>query len=572
MLKKLQYLLLGFGIAIGLDWAWAQTPTIFNNIQVNQQSDLRGNVLNSTGTLTLADTVSVTGKLSTAASALGGAGLNLPAGTAPTSPVDGDVWTTTAGLFARINGGTVGPFSAGGSPGGMDTYVQFNDSGAFGGDAGLVYAKASQILQITNLNIARSGLSFLTLNNTGASANQKKTVFHTENGFAGFCQLSDAESDPSVVCDVGHASRSPFSWTNTGTNIDFTLMYGDGVDIESLSGGLTFDSGGTNIALSSNGELDLVASTFISTGNSLLKTRASNAIQGAGLNLPHGTAPGTPSNGDLWTTTAGLFARINGATVGPYGAGSSPGGSNTQVQFNDSSAFGGDAGLTYDKATDKLTVAGAVIAGVGTVNDASFQFSGDANTGMFNLGADHLALTAGGFSYVDITGASSRVDLIANTSASQIRLQAPSTVTIWAATLNGGTSGNVDMTPESGSFTVNYDTGCTTTPSQTVTWKRQGNVVTMSGTADFTCTNDAVAFQDTSNPMPTSIRPAGNRFVYGVPVNRNSVLTNNSCFEVFTTGTFSIRPVTAAADLNCNGSFGSSGTAGLPSWTIAYPL
>jgi hypothetical protein len=49
--------------------------------------------------------------------------LNLPAGTtgvstlriahgaAPTSPVDGDMWTTTAGLFVRINGSTVGPLS-----------------------------------------------------------------------------------------------------------------------------------------------------------------------------------------------------------------------------------------------------------------------------------------------------------------------------------------------------------------------------------------------------------------------------------------------------------------------------
>jgi hypothetical protein len=37
------------------------------------------------------------------------------------------------------------------------------------------------------------------------------------------------------------------------------------------------------------------------------------------------------------------------------GGGGAPGGSNTQVQFNDSGAFGGDAGLTYNKATDTLT-------------------------------------------------------------------------------------------------------------------------------------------------------------------------------------------------------------------------
>lgn len=37
------------------------------------------------------------------------------------------------------------------------------------------------------------------------------------------------------------------------------------------------------------------------------------------------------------------------------------GGANTQVQFNDGGAFGGDAGLTYDKATDVLTATGGFV-------------------------------------------------------------------------------------------------------------------------------------------------------------------------------------------------------------------
>lgn len=38
----------------------------------------------------------------------------------------------------------------------------------------------------------------------------------------------------------------------------------------------------------------------------------------ASANFPHGTAPSSPVNGDIWTTSAGLFARINGVTVGPF--------------------------------------------------------------------------------------------------------------------------------------------------------------------------------------------------------------------------------------------------------------
>ncbi|MFL5182096.1 MAG: DUF2793 domain-containing protein [Microvirga sp.] len=42
----------------------------------------------------------------TAASAASGAGLRLPHGVAPTAPVNGDLWSTTAGWFVRTNGAT----------------------------------------------------------------------------------------------------------------------------------------------------------------------------------------------------------------------------------------------------------------------------------------------------------------------------------------------------------------------------------------------------------------------------------------------------------------------------------
>ena len=48
----------------------------------------------------------LTGKLNTVASAAGSAGLNLPHGIAPASPVNGDIWTGTTNLAVRINGNT----------------------------------------------------------------------------------------------------------------------------------------------------------------------------------------------------------------------------------------------------------------------------------------------------------------------------------------------------------------------------------------------------------------------------------------------------------------------------------
>jgi len=49
----------------------------------------------------------------TPASTTTAAGLRVPPGTAPTSPQNGDVWTTAAGIYVQINGATVGPLSAG---------------------------------------------------------------------------------------------------------------------------------------------------------------------------------------------------------------------------------------------------------------------------------------------------------------------------------------------------------------------------------------------------------------------------------------------------------------------------
>lgn len=49
----------------------------------------------------------MTGKLVTAASSTLGAGLNLPQGTAPSAPLNGDVWTTASGVYVRINGVTI---------------------------------------------------------------------------------------------------------------------------------------------------------------------------------------------------------------------------------------------------------------------------------------------------------------------------------------------------------------------------------------------------------------------------------------------------------------------------------
>lgn len=52
------------------------------------------------------------------------------------------------------------------------------------------------------------------------------------------------------------------------------------------------------------------------------------------LRVPHGTAPSSPTNGDLWSTTSGFYGRVNGTTVGPFGAGGGGGATATTVEQN----------------------------------------------------------------------------------------------------------------------------------------------------------------------------------------------------------------------------------------------
>ena len=61
-------------------------------------------------------------------------------------------------------------------------------------------------------------------------------------------------------------------------------------------------------------------------------------------------------------------------TFNASGGGGTPGGADTQVQFNDSSTFGGDAGLVYNKTTDTLT--GVNITATGTIEADIIKTSG----------------------------------------------------------------------------------------------------------------------------------------------------------------------------------------------------
>jgi len=134
--------------------------------------------------------------------------------------------------------------------------------------------------------------------------------------------------------------------TNTTTSAGGMVFGTDTSLYRSAAGALTFNSGaGLEISLtfSQNGS---AKGTLVTNGGAielgtsgatslLLKTNATTALTldssqnatfagtaitlasaaaKAGLRIPHGAAPTSPTNGDMWSTTAGLFIYIAGVT------------------------------------------------------------------------------------------------------------------------------------------------------------------------------------------------------------------------------------------------------------------
>lgn len=84
----------------------------------------------------------------------------------------------------------------------------------------------------------------------------------------------------------------------------------------SSTGQLIMTSGnvtGAVVTIQNKGTTKLTLDDSVITPATLLTTVAS-ASGLAGFRLPHGAAPSSPVDGDMWTTTAGLFVRINGVT------------------------------------------------------------------------------------------------------------------------------------------------------------------------------------------------------------------------------------------------------------------
>jgi hypothetical protein len=241
--------------------------------------------------------IDANGKVSTIASTTANAGFNVAHGAAPTTPTNGDVWTTTGGLFARINGGTrqFATLSDGFTYSGNNTFagptLVFGNTTA----ASTVNIATGATLTATTkaVNIGTNGVAGSTTNiaigsTTGTSTTtlQGSTVGAT---LAADTNTTGLATTAFVVGQAGSATPVVNGTAAIGTSLRYARQ--------------------DHVHPTDTSRAALAGATFTGKVNTLASSTTT-----AGLNVPHGAAPTTPTNGDLWTTTTGVYVRINGAT------------------------------------------------------------------------------------------------------------------------------------------------------------------------------------------------------------------------------------------------------------------
>lgn len=297
-----------------------------------------------TGAKTAAVTINNGGNVAFKASTASATSIQIPHGTAPTAPVDGDIWTTTGGVFARVNGVTNQLDAAGG--GGIGGSITDNQVAVGAATADEIEGSSTFTYNGTTLSLS---------NDTNSTA-EMITASNPNAGTAARAQITAAAGGSISLGATGQSFTTAGGYNQDGGYLvaETTLSGGLSVMAANVNAGVRVYAGGTAAG-------NLIA-TFAASGAGLQLLAPTTSR--ASLRLPHGTAPTTPTNGDAWTTTAGIFVRVNGSTVGPLIASTFPSG--TLMLFQQTSAPTGWTKQTThnDKA---LRVVSGTAGSAGTV-------------------------------------------------------------------------------------------------------------------------------------------------------------------------------------------------------------
>jgi hypothetical protein len=188
-------------------------------------------------------------------------------------------YRSASGQTINLNGS-----GSGGVPGGSDTYVQFNDGGSFGGDAGLTYNKTTNTLFTSGNLIQSDGYVSLAGNSASSISTSSGALTLTS---AAAATWSTAAGDLTLKSDVGNLVLNGSSSINLYNGADYAVA----ID----TSGLSFD-GTTDKYLAIETSPNYGANLFISSGDA-----GGTGGDGGYLSISAGTAAnGNHNGGDVY--------------------------------------------------------------------------------------------------------------------------------------------------------------------------------------------------------------------------------------------------------------------------------
>jgi len=272
-----------------------------------------------------------------------------------------------------------------GSPGGANTQVQFNDGGTFGGDAGFTYNKNTNTLTVENITAGNSSDDTVNIignvsvtGNISLTTNLSATGNITASYFAGNGSLLTG-----IVTDVANyvSKNNQANITSLGNlvslNVDGNITtLGDYNSSGNVSAGNLNLSANFNVGNGSITNKLTIGSNLTVNSNAILRV-AGNLNTAGSPNINLGTIANIHISGGvngyvLATDGTGNLSWIAGGGGGGNGT---PGGSNTQVQYNKSGDFGGSAFFTFNDFTNTLQIGGNLIANTFQMGSGGYKWS-----------------------------------------------------------------------------------------------------------------------------------------------------------------------------------------------------
>ncbi len=201
--------------------------------------------------------------------------------------------------------------SGGGSPGGSDTQVQFNDSGSFGGDSDFTWNKTTNTLTINTINIGRGANNIATnvLIGTAAASATASNLKNVSVGVGALNGLTGGQLNVAAGWNALNALTSGTGNVAIGNNAAASLLtsnFNTAVGAFALDG--LASTAGSNVAVgysaltaaltgADNTAVGAAAGTAVTSGtrNTLIGSNTGDAITTGGYN----TAVGQDALGSL---------------------------------------------------------------------------------------------------------------------------------------------------------------------------------------------------------------------------------------------------------------------------------